>query len=439
MPLHNIWNKNSTPKFFIAYGLIVLFESIIFKILNKENSFFVHLKSVFIANLISSLAGSLVIYIFFNKGLDGHGYDVSYSVIFGIFFVCTIIAEYPILKLLYKNLNVSKLFTKVVSANIASYVMLFALQIAGLFYAIHAMENEAAKNRKSWTNEEILLSTNFEIIFSEPVDNNDKTELTLISRNKRQKMDAYNGKYVNEISGDYIYLKDSANESKGLITNWRKNKIIDEFDFTYRKSILSSKDFGLLIFSERAGLEGIPDTGGVRNMYGTSYNVKSFNKKFKKLEGLRNVRYDGIYSYNDSIIYTTHEKCLFDTFEAAKLYIVERCSKDPGNMIISQDASGRTSIISKDSNNSKLVNDEMYFLNNENYIEKFNLLTKKSRIVLKEKILDFKVSNNEKFLLVKTDNHQAFGQTSFLVLIDIEKDKRLILAEGQMLAFDILE
>lgn len=440
MPLHNILNKHTGYSFFVAYGLIVLFETIVFKLFIKSITFLKHLKYILIANLASSLVGSIVVYIFLNDGLDGFGhYAVSYTKVFAIFFLWTVFTEMPVLKFFYKDQKFSKLIRKVLVANVASYSMLFIFQIGGIFYAINSMEREAARNKKEWIHTEILKDIDFEIIFSKNTNSGSKTEVTLINKDNRQVLKEYGGKYVGEVSGDYLIVKEDYFVVLGKLKNWRKNIDLLSTDNTNFTTIISSEDYGLLIFSKRSELQGIPDNGGSRRMYGYSYSVASFNNLATKLNELKNLRLEGIYKYGNEMIYTTHMGCVFSKEESKEDDLVERCAKDPVSTVIMRNESGDEKIILKNATNAILVEDVIYFLNNDNHLEKHDLKTKKTeQIFIKEKIAGFKVSKNQKYLLIETDNHQVFGLSSFLVLIDIEKEKRLIIDEGQIVAYDLV-
>lgn len=433
LPLNNIWDSETPKWFFISYFLILLIETLLFKAYFRQIKLGTHLKTIILTNILSSLVGSLVINFFVDEKIY---LDDSYPKIFAVFFIITVLTEYPVLKYCYSKYALKKLFFKTVIANLLTYVLLFVLQLSGFLMALKWVEIKADRYKSEWTHKEIVPET-LKVIYAKNVNRGMDSEIVIFDSGFSKTLKHLSGKNVQAVAKDYILLSKKKIEAKGELLNWKsKTRVYDEVNI-YQSKIFHSEDIGLILFRKRSGLEGIVDSSGWRKMYGYSYEADSLSGSLG--ESLKNLRYGGIFRFGDDLIYSTHDDCMADQAESSKGNKVERCSKDPSTHIVRRRADGSLISLARDSRRPLLIRTNLYFLNDKQQIEKLDLARNVKDIVLEDLITDFKISKDEKYFVIKTENMFPLGQRYFLVIVERSTNKRFIIDDGQIIDFDILD
>lgn len=429
LPLNNIWNSEHSHHFYIAYILILLIEVSLLKAFYKQISFSYHLKAILLANFLSSLVGSLVVNFWVSTTLY---LDSNYLKIFSVFFIVTILIEFPILKFFYKRFYLRNLFFKIFFANFLTYILLFVLQLVGVLVTFEWIRIKADRASKAWQHKEIV-PPGMKIIYSKNINRGMDTEVSIFSSDNVNVLKNFSGKNIRGIEGDFILIGEERTNCVGEIYNWRANRKVQSENNICQTEMFYSKEMGLIIFRKRTGLEGEIDSKGWRKMYGYSYEVEADPVYLN--ETLQNVRSGGIFRIGKDLIYSAHDECVRDQKENK----VERCLKDPSTHIVRTNHDGSITYLSKNSEQPVLRGQELYFLNRKKQIEKINILNNEKSLELEDSITAFRVSKDEKYFVVTTENMFPLGRRYLLVLIERHSGKRFIIDDGQINDFDIVE
>jgi len=156
VPLINFFSKETFGTAAIALGIIILIEAYFLGRSIKQFPFRKHLVFSLIINIVSSFIGSIVIIIFSLNNPLRMLYVYSPTMILK-FFAITIIIEFPVIKILYKDLiSLNRAFLIDLKINILSYISLFLAQIIFLigFSFLFSAQNKIIE--KNWTNSNIL-------------------------------------------------------------------------------------------------------------------------------------------------------------------------------------------------------------------------------------------------------------------------------------------
>ena len=435
MPITNMWQK-PTPSFFIAYILIVLVETLLFWKIIRGFTLLKCLRNSLIINVESSLVGSIFIYLFFNVS-SSHMFTEYDNFVQKLitFFILTVISEGLLVYLLFKVNKILRLVTIVFVVNIISYLFFFLFQFVcyTTFFAFYNYKHDSYLEKWNIKNNYVDLK---KVIIAYSIFNGENsTRKFILMQDGNKQEDELD---VVRMSYPYMIIRPKSKKysNGGYIYDYEKKKKVYVLDNTSNYDIFNSSNNRLIISIKDANLEGIPDSEGMRKMYGYSYS------KFKLKEGKFNsLKINGtinekLFEYNNDLFYAGHSKCEFESKEPSKTYKVGVCKKIEINIIRKTD--NDESVFIKNVSLFQVVNDNVYFIK-ENKLMMRNISGNIESIVLDEKIDSFVISSNEKYLLAKKWAMRPLYHSYFLVLINLKTKKKVILEEGQIVAFDFVE
>ena len=428
LPVFNIWFLDrplDQVNLFIVFLLIIIvfLESLILKKILKSSFWKKHFFAAIYANILSTIAGSIIIFLYFS---DNNLWSNYSSVIF-MFFVATVCIEGLFYSFFYKK----KLIWATIILNALSYLSLFILQLLSLFLFDFGVEFQNEKNKKEWEiTDKFKKRINWEIGYV----NRKEGAVHMFFKGSEIKIP----KKIIRLSGEYA-LVDLKTEKRMYNILTKKNfplEINRKVDFfspnKNELNISYSKDF----------LEGKPDSKGWRKQYGISYkalHIKNGEEgRFVNIKNLYDTRW---YRYKDGFLYVRYGGCkLIEkgwVFNPSLNLGRKECSNFHYEIVF-QDIN-HTKVLLSQAKMPQLAGNTLFFIR-ENGIFKIELgVEDKGREVFRGEVREYLVSKDKKYLLVYTPNHRLLTSMGFLVLVSLETGEKYFLSEGFFKGFSFLE